>query len=482
MGILDDVLDYSKIEAGHMHFERICFNLHDTLQRVADLFRARVEQKLIGFYFEMSPRTPRHVMGDPLRLSQVLNNLVSNAIKFTDTGQVRVMVDVANDPGSEGMLHLSVTDTGVGIEPDACASLFAPFVQGDDSVTRRFGGTGLGLAICKRLVEMMGGSIGVVSVPGCGSEFWFTARLDAAQPVELEGEALARPPAVEPMHDRAGALVRLAEPLRGLHLLLAEDNPLNQIVATEFLQRAGLVVTVVDDGASAVHAMQMAAPGQYAAILMDLHMPILDGFEATRRIRALPHAAAVPIIGMTAAVLAEDRERCTQAGMVDHISKPVIPEHMIKVLLKWVGSGLVEPPSLAISPPPVPPPVPPADARAHPLDLNLAPVRQRLLGREDLLHKLLDAFVNCEATTGQVMEGMLARGEIQEARRKAHDLRGVAATLGADGITEAVGALEDALRLGQNPAAALALLQSRLQSGLEAIRDYQANRSAQGPA
>jgi CheY-like chemotaxis protein/HPt (histidine-containing phosphotransfer) domain-containing protein len=443
-----------------MHFERIRFNLCDTLQRVTDLFQARIEQKAIGFCFELSPRTPRHVFGDPLRLSQVLNNLVSNAIKFTDTGQVRVKVDVADSGEGADLLRFSISDTGIGIDANACASLFEAFVQGDASVTRRFGGTGLGLAICKRLVQMMGGTIGVMSELGRGSDFWFTARLEAvddehvaephaSQPVMLGKMASAQE---RPMNERAEALASLATPLRGVRLLLAEDNLLNQIVAREFLHRAGLEVTVVADGASAVQAVQLAAPGQFAAILMDLHMPVLDGFEATRRIRALPEAEGLPIIGMTAAVLAEDRVRCAEAGMVDHISKPVIPEHLIKALLKWVPAGQLA-------------------------DLDLSSASERLQGNQDLLWRLLETFLVQEADAGRLIADMLARGEVQEARDKVHDLKGGASTVGAKAIAAACADLEAAMASGQhNTEVMLAALQARLTSGFSTIQKCLADR------
>ncbi len=475
MGILDDVLDYSKIEAGYMHFEHIRFKPQDVLQRVADLFQARMEQKSIGFSFALSEQTPRHVMGDPLRLSQVLNNLVSNAVKFTERGHVSVLVDVDGHAGAD-MLRFSVIDTGVGIEAGSGASLFEAFVQGDDSVTRRFGGTGLGLAICKRLVDMMGGAIGVDSEPGQGSEFWFTSRLPAASDTQdaagrpdvqnADGEALVSD--TGSLRDRAGKLARLAAPLRGAHVLLAEDNQLNQIVAREFLQRVGVVVTIVGDGAAAVQAVQAAPPGHFAAVLMDLHMPVLDGYEATRRIRALPHMSNMPIIGMTAAVLAEDRARCAEAGMVDHISKPVIPERLVQVLLMWVTGARTEPTSGHERSTPMPMRIPPRRPQAA--DLDLVQVRRRLQGREELLWTLLAAFVDHECNTAQKLVDMLARGELKEMRHRAHDLKGSALTLGAEGIAEAAADLEQVLRKGQSPDAALALLHARLHTGLAVIR------------
>ena len=331
MGILDDVLDYSRIEAGQLRFEHLPLSLADTLERVADLFNARIEQKGLTLAIDIADDVPPQVLGDALRLSQVINNLVGNAVKFTERGGIRVSVQRTADPER---LRFAVNDTGIGIEPEQQAGLFEAFSQGDDSITRRFGGSGLGLTICKRLVELLQGEIGLASAPGLGSEFWFTARLPAAAPVLSEP---ATPPRSVPAELSEQEMAEAGKPLRGRRVLLAEDNELNQIVALEFLHLLEMEVTVAGDGAQAVAAMQQAAAGLFAVVLMDLHMPVMDGLEATRRIRALPSGAGVPIIGMTAAAMADDRARCFAAGMVDHLAKPVMPEQLLEVLLRWVA-------------------------------------------------------------------------------------------------------------------------------------------------
>ena len=337
MGILDDVLDYSRIEAGQLRFERMPLNLADMLERVADLFNARVEQKGLTLSIDIAADVPPQVLGDALRLSQVINNLVGNAVKFTERGAIRVAVERTAEPDR---LRFAVNDTGIGIDPAQQAGLFEAFAQGDGSITRRFGGSGLGLTICKRLVELMDGEIGLASAPGLGSQFWFTARLPAAAPQVAE-PAAAPPPLPAELSEEQ--MADAGRPLRGRRVLLAEDNELNQLVALEFLRLLEMEVTVAADGAQAVAAMQQAPAGHFAVVLMDLHMPVMDGLEATRRIRALPHGAGMPIIGMTAAAMADDRARCFSAGMVDHLAKPVMPEQLLEVLLRWVAPQPAQP-------------------------------------------------------------------------------------------------------------------------------------------
>jgi PAS domain S-box-containing protein len=341
MGILDDVLDYSRIEAGQLRFEQVPLSLADVLERVADLFNARIEQKGLTMAVAIDADVPAQVLGDALRLSQVINNLVGNAVKFTERGAIRVSVQRTADPER---LRFAINDTGIGIEAAQQAGLFEAFAQGDSSITRRFGGSGLGLTICKRLVELMQGEIGVASAQGLGSEFWFTARLPPATPslpATVPAPTLppsqAQPAAALPSEFGEAQIVDAGKPLRGLRVLLAEDNELNQLVALEFLRLLEMEVTIAADGAQAVVAMQQAPAGHFAVVLMDLHMPVMDGLEATRRIRRLASAAGVPVIGMTAAAMADDRTSCFAAGMVDHLAKPVMPEQLLEVLLRWVA-------------------------------------------------------------------------------------------------------------------------------------------------
>ncbi|KQV81189.1 response regulator [Rhizobacter sp. Root1221] len=480
MGLLDDVLDHSKIEAGQLRFEQLGFNLEQTLQRTVDVFAVRIGLKGLSFVVDLPAELPRQVIGDALRLSQVLNNLVGNAVKFTEEGHVHVVVrELPPTEPERCLLHFSVFDSGIGIDAAQHASLFDAFTQADSSITRRFGGTGLGLTICQRLVEMMGGEIGMRSEPGRGSEFWFTVnllrgdtsanpnlrqpdvaglrvllvdggsladRVNMAQllawqvPVTRAADAgaalqaieqgrrlgdpfdavlldeslaveerialarslrrvgrggvvgsaalvmmssarktaedasadllpdvvLAKPVLASPLlaalqtiagrRDSHGLtnpvgaviaapsgaatqaewLLARAAPLAGARVLLVEDNVVNQIVAQRILERMHLDVHVVGDGVQALAALDAVTDRPFDAVLMDLHMPVMDGLEATRRIRERRDWASLPVIAMTAAALPVDRAQCFEVGMVDHLAKPLIPEGVLDILLRWI--------------------------------------------------------------------------------------------------------------------------------------------------
>jgi signal transduction histidine kinase/CheY-like chemotaxis protein/HPt (histidine-containing phosphotransfer) domain-containing protein len=445
MGILDDVLDYSKIEAGQLRFEQLPLDLGELLQRVEGLFIARIEQKGLALRSTLGPGVPQRVSDDPLRLSQVLNNLVGNAVKFTEHGQIEVAVALEEPVSQQGvLLRFEVSDSGIGIAPQQQSALFEAFAQGDSSITRRFGGSGLGLAICKRLVGMMGGRIGVASTPGAGSRFWFTARLALA-----DDQAPAAP---APAMRRVGSPTPAALP-QGLRILVVEDNELNQIVATQFLRRMGAEVELATDGAQAVSRVQQAGPGHYAAVLMDLHMPVLDGLEATRRIHALPEHSSLPVIGMTAAAMPEDRANCLAAGMLSHVPKPVIPERLLQAIRQALPGvlGGAAPPAVGVAEPLAPVPI------AEP-PIDLAALRQRLSHNEGLLKRLLELFGQREAQVVDELADSLARGDLQAAKLRAHDLKGSAATLCAMPASRAAAALETALKQGESPGPALGRL------------------------
>jgi PAS domain S-box-containing protein len=464
MGILDDVLDYSKIEAGQLHVERITIDLPALIARQADLFRARLEQKGLALRVELPPSVPRQVLADPLRLSQVLTNLVGNAVKFTSVGQVRLQV--ALDDGARPALRFMVADTGIGIAANRQAHLFEAFEQGDSSITRRFGGTGLGLSICRRLVQLMGGEIGMHSRVGHGSTFWFTLPLQVGEAATGTAAVPLPPPP---------ATVDL-QALQGRRVLLAEDNPLNQIVASELLRRLGLEVTVVDNGASAVAAVAASASAPFDAVLMDLHMPELDGLEAARRIRALTGSAQLPVIGLTAAVMAEDRARCLEAGMVDHVAKPIMPERLRQVLLQWM-QPVARSPALVL---PEPPPAAPAAATmAAAPGIDLEGLRQRLHASEALIWRLLSAYVQRSGDADEQVARLLAQGDRAAARALLHDLRGSASTLGLQELAAAALELEQALAQPTLPEAAQARFGQRYRQGMEALRAMMAEKTAQ---
>ena len=319
--ILDDILDFSKIEADKLSLEAIDFNLRQTVESVVELLAERAKDKGIKLLWSVTPEVPESLRGDPHRLRQVLLNLVSNAIKFTDQGEVAVEFSGGDKPGEPG-LHCVVRDSGIGLSEESRQKLFQPFIQADGSTTRKFGGTGLGLAICRKLVELMGGNIGVTSTEGKGSNFWFNVRLEQSpEPGTVAEVRVADTPAQETLNDGPA-----------LRVLVAEDSKVNQMVATLQLRKLGCEVEVVSNGLEALGAWQRHA---HDLILMDCQMPDMDGFEATRRIRAMEEEQSLPpirIIAMTASALQGDRDMCLQAGMDDYISKPAKIEEIKKVL------------------------------------------------------------------------------------------------------------------------------------------------------
>jgi signal transduction histidine kinase/FixJ family two-component response regulator len=321
MAIINDILDFSKMEARKLELETVAFPLRDLLRSVDALMAHRVAGKALHLGSEGFEDLPERLVGDPTRLRQILVNLVGNAIKFTDRGHVIVRAR-ARDEREGVSLRIEVEDTGIGIPEAAQAALFTRFHQADSSTTRKYGGTGLGLAICKQLVDLMGGSIGVESKPGRGSRFWFEI------PLRRDDGSFDR---AEAMDSTPSAGLRA-----GLHALIAEDNRVNQLVIEGILSKTGIRATFVADGREALDA---ASAGRFDFILMDGHMPEMDGIEATRRIRALPGAAGrVPIIALTANALAGDRETYLEAGMNDYVTKPIHTPDLLAAIARQTGA------------------------------------------------------------------------------------------------------------------------------------------------
>jgi len=317
--IVNDILDISKVEAGKLDLEETDFTLSAVLDCVLAQTTAAAAAKGLKLVLQIDPTLSRTLRGDPLRIGQVLLNYVGNAIKFSKAGEVRVSARGLDADGNNCQLRFEVQDHGIGITPAQIATLFQPFHQADSSTTREFGGTGLGLAICKQLAALMGGDVGVASMPGEGSTFWFTARLQWGS-----SDQAAKP------------LVGHAErpnTLAGARILLVEDNPLNQEVASGILQAAGAVVTHANNGREAV---DLLCRQSFDCVLMDLQMPVMDGLQATRLIRADPRVAATPVLAMTAFVSAAHRARCTEAGMDDFMSKPVDPQALVATVARWL--------------------------------------------------------------------------------------------------------------------------------------------------
>ena len=317
--IINDVLDFSKIEAGKLTLERAIFDPTLVVEDTLHLLSVTARNKRLSLSGVVAPEVPAHLSGDPGRLRQILLNLLGNAIKFTARGTVTVVVTTDASTDDEVVLRVTVTDTGVGLSAEQQARLFQSFSQADDSTTRKFGGTGLGLAISRQLVELMGGAIGVTSEPGHGSTFWFTARLARTSDAEIAAASAG-----------AGAEDGL-EPSRPLSVLLAEDTPVNQLVASRMLKKLGHRVEIAGNGADAVAAV---ARGAFDVVLMDCQMPEVDGYEATTRIRAAERSGRLPIVALTASATVEDRERCLAAGMDDFVSKPVKMAELARALAR----------------------------------------------------------------------------------------------------------------------------------------------------
>jgi CheY-like chemotaxis protein/two-component sensor histidine kinase len=299
------------------------FNLDDLLSNLNNLFSLMAGQKNIQFSLDIDPLIHRQLMGDALRLQQVLTNLLNNSIKFTQIGMVQLVVTLVDQENEKIALKFSVIDTGIGMNEDQQKALFQPFSQADTSISRRFGGSGLGLVISQKFVELMGGEIMCQSTPDVGSEFSFTLSFEIAKTV-INSDASIPSPSKKPLAQR---LIEAAESLENVRVLLVEDTPLNQQVASEFLRNAKLEVTVADNGQDALALLEHKT---FDIILMDVQMPVMDGFEATKNIRKNSKLSHLPIIAMSAGVTLDEQEKCQEVGMSDFIAKPINPVQMLE--------------------------------------------------------------------------------------------------------------------------------------------------------
>lgn len=322
--IINDILDFSKIEAGKLEMEKVAFSMNEIFTELHGFFRASLAKKKLALEFLGLDLVPHSVIGDPVRLKQVLLNLISNAIKFTEHGTVAVSVDSVKQEEDGYKVTFHVRDTGIGMTEEQTQRIFTAFSQADSSTTRKYGGTGLGLAISRQLVRLMGGSIWCESVVGEGTTFYFTIQLDKdTQPVKVPSTSALSPDDLEEWGGSSGGKI-----------LLAEDNEINQMIAVELLEDVHYEVVVANNGREAVEVLTSGEG--FDLILMDIQMPVLDGLEATKIIRSYPRYANIPIIAMTARAMAGDRERSLEAGMNDHITKPIVTDELYAVLKKWL--------------------------------------------------------------------------------------------------------------------------------------------------
>jgi len=564
--IINDILDFSKIEAGRLVIEHTEFNLEKVLENVANLITEKATSKGLEVVFDLDQNLPGDLVGDPLRLGQILINYANNAVKFTETGEIYIVIRMREQTDNEVLLYCAVRDSGIGLTAEQRPRMFQSFQQADASTTRKYGGSGLGLSISRKLAELMHGEVGVESEYGKGSTFWFTARLGKGEGVkrrpvlsaslqgrrtlvvddnenarmvlraQLEGMGLAvdqassgkaaidavdraetgnkpydivfldwqmpgmsgietavqlraRPLArlphlvmvtafgreevlrgaeaagiesvlIKPVSasllfesvasalghtpsersQTADMLSRPAEALaaiKGARILLVEDNDLNQEVAIDLLRDAGFIVDLAENGEIAV---RMVATAAYDIVLMDIQMPVMDGLTATRAIRKLPGLAQLPIVAMTANAMEEDRRRCLDAGMNDHVAKPIEPENLWKALSTWIKPRNADGPAHAASPGAVA-----SDIGFEIAGLDTPNGLRRVMGKKPLYLSLLRKFVSGQKNAAAEIRAALEGGDTATAERIAHTIKGVAGNIGAVQIQALAAELEQAV-------------------------------------
>jgi signal transduction histidine kinase/DNA-binding response OmpR family regulator len=443
LGIIDDILDFSKLEAGKLSVEQRPFRLRATVDAAVGLVLQRAAAKELTLPMTLAPELPDWVAGDALRLRQVLVNLLSNAVKFTERGQVALAVS-----GGPGRIEFRVADTGIGMTPEVLARLFQPFEQADHSTTRRFGGTGLGLAISRDLARLMGGELSARSVAGAGSEFTLSLPLPAADAVE-SGFA--------PLSAQGRRLV-------GLRLLAAEDVEVNRYVLRELLEAEGAAVVFAENGREAVDRLAQDGPAAFDAVLMDVQMPVMDGIEAMQQVRAL--APTLPVIGLTAHAMPEERARCLAAGMVEHVAKPIDLEALVAAVRRHAAPAAADEPCPA-----------PADAPAPRGPIDWDRLSERFGGRRGFVPRLLATLLRNMSDVPRRLHEARAAGDLGRLAATAHEVKGVVGYLATEPLQALAARTQRAAAAGEPDAAALA---DALASALDELLDAVQERLASG--
>ncbi len=442
MALISDVLDFSKIEAGRLVLEHVNYDVRSVLDKVAEPIGKTATTKGIEFSSAYAQSVPKHVRGDPIRISQVYANLLTNAVKFTDAGHVSVVVG-AETVGASVLLRVQITDTGIGIGKDA-ADVFAPFQQADSSTTRVYGGSGLGLAISRELAHAMGGDIGFTSRAGEGSVFWFTAMVDP----------------LADQSDVAPAIVRAPPTLTTCHVLVVEDNEVNQLVAVGMLKALGHTADVAADGIVALDMLERAA---YDVVLMDVQMPRLDGYATTARIRSAESSGQrVPIVAMTASAVAGERARCLEAGMDDYLPKPVTMDGIARALARVFGDQARK----------VSPPIPRSSPKQETVDLSrLDMLRAMDPESATYLKRAIGRFAD---SAGALLAAIRAATTTDDLRFHAHKLGGGASNLGLVRVAAIALDLEVLAASGTRHGAVPIIddLAKALDDGFAALADY----------
>ena len=428
--IIDDLLDLSKVVAGRMVLEAIPFSLRETLLHAQEVIAHKADAKGLRLRFRADNDVPDALLGDPVRIEQILLNLVGNAIKFTASGRVDLHVSLTTRGGDHVRLAINVEDTGIGMTTEEISGLFQPFAQANAATTRHYGGTGLGLALSQRLAEAMGGHISVRSRKGNGSVFTFGLRLPLAG---APGSTAPAPVATPTHHDQA-------------RVLLVEDDPLNVEIVTEMLQAVGIYPCLAGNGHEAVSLLSEQGPAAFDLVLMDVQMPVMDGHAATRVIRSWPGFAALPIVAMTAHVMEHERQASIAIGMNDHLGKPIDGASFYALLDTWLPRGKAAA-SMPVAERP-PPEQPVAPQSLHGLDVAAA--IERFAGNEQRYRYWLGRFVEESPTLAPEVRRALAAGDDQQAAALVHSFKGGAGTLGLNALYALAAELEAEIRGGRS--------------------------------
>jgi CheY-like chemotaxis protein/two-component sensor histidine kinase len=415
--IINDVLDFSKIKAGKLTIESIDFNLSDIIENNWASFKHRFSKKHIDFQVDVDPAIPTWLKGDPHRLSQILVNLIGNAIKFTDKGGVRLSINLAGHQDGKALLEFNVTDSGIGISPAHINNIFESFTQASDDTSRKFGGTGLGLAICKQLVHLQHGHIKVSSTMGVGTTFTFQLPYTA---VEKSNE----PPVVLNYSEKY-----FEHELTGKRFLVAEDNVINQKVIFHNLKKAGIITDIANNGREAVEKLQ--AGNRYDLIIMDLQMPEMDGYQTTTHIRKVLKLE-MPIIAMTATILKGESDRCMEVGMNDYLSKPFMPADLFRSIRSLLNKQLVEKaPEVTVK----------EDEREL---FNLSSLEE--LEDEEYLLEILEMFLSDTPVYMDEMTQAAALQNWDEVHRQAHKIKSGVGLIQSAGLLEMLSSIESSAK------------------------------------